>query len=162
MVAEAPVDLLGHEEVVAAEAGLDVGDRVLLLRGDEGARECRVHVADHDHDRGVEAPELGLEGGHDPRRLLGVRPGADAEVRIGLGQAELGEEDVRELGVVVLAGVHECGREPGAAGGLEHGRGLHEVGASPCDDEEIGHRQASSSAVSQAAMAFSSPNRCSV
>src|SRR3954463_15504282 len=103
--AEATVDLLGNEEVVTAEAGLDVGDRVVLLRGDEGARERRVDVADHDHDRGVEAPEFRLEGGHNPRRLVGVRPRAHTEVGIGLGQAELGEEDVRELGVVVLAGV---------------------------------------------------------
>ena len=100
---------------------------------------------------GVEAAQLRLEGGHDPRRLLGVRAGADSEVRIRLGQPELGEEDVRELGVVVLARVHERAREPRAAGGLEHGRGLHEVGPGAGDDEEVGHRRASSSAFSHAA-----------
>ena len=71
----------------------------------------------------------------------------------GSGRPELGEEDVRELGVVVLARVHERRREPRPAGRLEHGRGLHEVGPGPGDDEKVGHRRASSSAFSHAAMA---------
>ena len=41
------------------------------------------------------------------RRLLGVRPGADAEELVRRRQVELGEEDVRHLLVVVLARVHE-------------------------------------------------------
>ena len=36
-----------------------------------------------------------------------VRARADAEEDVGLGQAELVEEDVGHLGVVVLAGVDE-------------------------------------------------------
>ena len=115
VIAETPVDLLRHVEVVAAKAGLDVGDRVVLLRGDEGAGEGRVDVADDDHDRGVETAELRLERGHDPRGLLGVAAGAHAEMSVRLGQAQLGEENVRELGVVVLAGVHERGGEAASA-----------------------------------------------
>ena len=42
MIAETPVDLLRHVEVVAAKAGLDVGDRVVLLRGDE--EQARVEL----------------------------------------------------------------------------------------------------------------------
>ena len=61
------------------------------------------------------------------------------------------------LGVVVLAGVDERGREPSPTRRLEHGRGLHEVGAGPRDNEEVGHRQVSSSAASQAAIALPRP-----
>ena len=112
VIAEAAVDLLRHEEVVAAEAGLDVGDRVVLLRGDEGAGERRVDVADDDHDVPGRSGGAQARRRHDPRRLLGVRSRADAEVGVRLRQPELREEDVRELGVVVLAGVEEGTRKP--------------------------------------------------
>jgi hypothetical protein len=161
VVAEPPVDLLGHEEVVAAETRLDVRDRVVLLRGDERAGERRVDVSDDDHDGRVEAVQLGLESSHDPRGLFGMAPRADAQVGVGLRQAELGEEDVGKLRVVVLAGVHQRVREAGARCRLDHRRGLHEVRPRARDDEKVGHRQASSSASSQAEMAVPSANRSS-
>ena len=48
-VGDDPVDLLGHRPVAAAQAGLDMGGRRPQLRGDQGACQCRVHIANHDH-----------------------------------------------------------------------------------------------------------------
>ena len=58
-----------------------------------------------------------------------VRAGADAEEDVGLGQAELAEEDVGHLRVVVLAGVDERDLGSGLLERTVDGRSLHEVRA---------------------------------
>src|SRR5207302_1605620 len=49
LVGDAPVDLLGHARVEAAQAGLDVRDRQPELRRDEGGGDGGVDIAVH-HD----------------------------------------------------------------------------------------------------------------
>ena len=61
VVGQAPVDLLGHPRVEAAQPCLDVRDGVALLDRDERARERRVDVADDDDDAGPDAQQLALE-----------------------------------------------------------------------------------------------------
>ena len=66
-----------------------------------------------------------------------------------------------ELGVVVLAGVHERRGEAASARRLDHRGHLHEVGPCPGDDEKVSHRQTSANASSQAEIAEPAANRCS-
>ena len=65
--------------------------------------------------------------------------GADLEVVIRARDAELGEEGVRHVGVVVLPGVDDDVADAGPPrGGPRDRRELHEVGAR-ADDREQGH-----------------------
>ena len=50
-------------------------------------------------------------GDHHPAGLLGMAARADAEMEIGVGQAEIGEESGRHVGVVMLAGMDQHRRE---------------------------------------------------
>ena len=102
-----PVQLLRHAPVERAQARLDVADRHVLLRGDEGARQGRVRVTVDEHGvRGL-VSEHRLETDEHARGLLGVGARAALDTAVGRAQPELLEEDLREVGVVVLAGVHE-------------------------------------------------------
>jgi hypothetical protein len=112
-----------------------VRDLYTELRRHERAGERRVHIAhDDEHIRG-ELQEHRLERRHRARRLLGVRAGADAQIRIRLGEPELLEEHVRHGAVVVLAGMYE-NLLKGAAVTIHRvheRRGLHEVGTCAYD-----------------------------
>ena len=84
-----------------------------------------------------------LDPEKDRGRLLGVRPRADIELDVGTRQRQLVEEDVLQLGVIVLARVNEnllvraLRRER-----REHGSDLHVVRARP-DDVDDGRHGAS-------------------
>lgn len=135
-----PVDLLGHAHVAGAQSGLDVDDGVVALLGHESAGDRRVDVADDEHDVGVFLEQHRLEGHHDLRGGLGVRPAPDAEVVVWLGEAELGEEHVRHAGVVVLSGVDDARVDVAAARELTvEGGHLHEVGAGTDYGEDFRH-----------------------
>ncbi len=165
LVGEDAVDLLGHRPVAAAQARLDVGDRDLQVRAGERRRERRVDVARHDH-------QVGLLGGQDRRDrfedaadLDRVRAGSDAEHVVGLGHAELVEEDLRHHPVVVLTGVDEHVPAVGVdrAQGGDDRRHLHEVRARPDDVEEphrthAGQASASIRAASSKSAAVSPPS----
>ena len=127
-VGDAPVDLLGHRVVEAAQAGLDVRDRAQRLGRDQRGGQRRVHVAVDDHERRSDGRERALERDHQRRRLarLGARP--DAEVDVGRGQPEVAEEHVGHGRVVVLAGVDEPLVRAPRPERRDDGRGLHEVG----------------------------------
>ena len=91
--------------------------------------EGRVDVAGDEHEVGALGAQHRLEPLEHPRRLLAVAAGADAEHVVGLGHAELLEEDLRHRPVVVLAGVDDH-RRLGAealARGRDHRRHLDEV-----------------------------------
>ncbi len=91
--------------------------------------EGRVDVAgDEDQVRALGAQHR-LEPLEHPRGLLAVATGADPEHVVGLGHAELVEEDIRHRPVVVLAGVDDDrGRRAEAlASGGDHRRHLDEV-----------------------------------
>ena len=129
-IRDQPIDLLGHAAVAAAQASLQVHDRDPQLGADHGTGGGRVDVAHH-HD-GVRAGALAddLVGHHRAPGLLGMRAAADFEVVRRFGQAQVPEEGVRHVRVVVLPGVHDGGLAPAFAGeGVVEGGHLHEIGA---------------------------------
>ncbi len=98
-----PVSLLRHREVAAAEARLDVRERQSQPGGRECACERGVGVAVDEHPVGP----LGGQALRD-RRPHQVRIGrAEVEPVAWLVEPEFLEEDLRELAIVVLAGVHD-------------------------------------------------------
>ena len=80
---------------------------------------------------GCSRDHYALERQHDPRRLLGVRPAADAEVDVRFGHSQIAEERLRHRVVVMLPGVNEDLRDLAAASVISAmiGADLHEVGA---------------------------------
>ena len=78
------------------------------LHGRERRCERRVDVSRNDDQIRLELQEHALELDHRARRLLGVRSRADRELVVRGRQAELGEEDVVDLAVVVLARVNQA------------------------------------------------------
>ena len=103
------------------------------------AASVRVDVAVDDDACRLQVDEARLERGQQRRRLRCVAAGADPEVHVRLGQAELLEEDVRQAAVVVLARVDEAlldGRRPERG---DDGRGLDEVRPRADDMDEPGH-----------------------
>ena len=84
------------------------------LHADQRAGERRIDVADHDQPVGpVRRGDLAICD-HHPAGLLGMAARADAEMEIGVGQAEIGEDLVRHVGVVMLAGMDQHRREVAA------------------------------------------------
>ena len=111
-------------------------DRDLRLRRRQGARERRVGVAVHQHRVGPTSASSGSSAPQHARGLRGVRAAADLQLAVGLGETELGEEDLRERLVVVLAGVHQhllvlLPQRPRDGGGLD------ELGAVADDREDL-------------------------
>jgi hypothetical protein len=138
-VGDEPVDLLGHVAVAAPEARLEVHDWKAELGGDHRAGGGRIDVADHHQPvRPVGQRHL-LVGDHYAAGLLGMASGADAEMVIGLGQAQIGEYRVRHVDVVMLAGVDQHGLEIGSGGQrVPKRRDLHEVRARGGDQVDPG------------------------
>ena len=129
VVGEHTVVLFRHPVVVAAQAGFEVRDRDLQLHRGKRPCERRVDVAGDDDHVGTSLEQHLLDPDESLRGLLAVRAGADAEEDVGLGQAELAEEDVGHLRVVVLAGVNERDLDSGFLERPVDGRRLHEVRA---------------------------------
>ena len=108
LVGDDPVDLLRHRAVEGAQPGLDVADRESAAsRHRERRGQRRVHVARNEHDVRLASRGAPARAAPSPRGLLRVRPGADSERVVRLADAELLEEDLGQLAVVVLAGVDE-------------------------------------------------------
>ena len=107
LVGDDPVDLLRHRPVERAQAGFDVPDRDEELRSGQGGGHRRVHVAGDEDDVGLGLQQDRLEALHDRSGLLRVRARPDAERVVRLPHAELLEEDLGHLSVVVLARVDE-------------------------------------------------------
>ncbi len=79
-----------------------------------------------------------LVGNHDPAGLLGVAPAADLEVEMRRGQAQVPEERIRHVRVVVLARVHDRRTAPRLARQrVVQGRDLHEVGSRGRDQVDV-------------------------
>ena len=130
-----PVALLGHLEVAAPEARLDVRDGNACLDRRPGSGERRVRVAVDEHRVRLRRSN-GIEDRGRHRRDLGR---VEVEPHVWLGQAELLEEDCGELRVVVLARVQEHLVDPSAAQRDGERRRLDELRAVP-DDRENPHR----------------------
>ena len=82
-------------------------ERHARLRRHECARGRRVRIAIYEDCVGLGFGHQWLESDHRSCRLLGVAAGADPEHVLRGRQLELFEEDLRQVAVVVLAGVHE-------------------------------------------------------
>ncbi len=101
---------------------------------DRGQRpgQGRVRVAVDEHGIGLDVDEDALDGFEHRPGLGAVPPGADAQVVVGGGDAELVEEDVGHGRIVVLAGVDEdvlvAARGPQ---GPANGRRLDKLGTGP-------------------------------
>ena len=109
-----------------------------IFTADRVAGDGRVGVA-------VDQYPVGGELGEHRRRLRPASPGlhavaarADAQVDVGVGDAEIGEEDVRHVDVVVLAGVNDLVVDADRLEGLGHRRELHELRTGP-DDADDAH-----------------------
>ena len=100
--------LLRHGHVAAAEPGLDVRERDVCLRRRPRARECRGRVAVDEDEVGLLGADHRLDRGRHHVHVGRVQVESVARLR----QAELLEEDVGELAVVVLTRVHETSSIP--------------------------------------------------
>ena len=77
------------------------------LGADQGNGHGRIDVAD-DHCEGRLFRDCHrLVGHHHACSLLGMTAAADPEVVVRFGQAQVTEEGIRHVGVVVLTGVHQ-------------------------------------------------------
>ena len=123
------VDLLRHAHVAAAQAGLHVRHRNVQLLGDDGASQGRIDIAHHQHRiRLLRLAQL-LEGQHDLGRLLRVAAAARAHEDIRLRNAQLLEEHLVHLPVVMLAGMDDLEAQAAMRlQGAHDRRDLHEVG----------------------------------
>ena len=132
------VDLLRHAPVARAQAGLHMGDPQSQLGGHERDGERGVDVAGDHHYLGVLAQENRLDLHHHLRGLLRVRAAARSEVHVRLGHAQILEEDVGHLRVVMLAGVDQHLPHALALAQLgEDGRHLHEIGPGADDVKDL-------------------------
>ena len=107
MVRDDPVQFLRHPAVEAPEAGLHVTDGQVEFRGGESPRERGVGVPVHQDGIGLLVHQHLLEAHQHLPRLAGVRPAADLEVVVRLGEIEDAEEDIAHEVVVVLARVNQ-------------------------------------------------------
>ena len=134
-----PVELLRHRAVERAQPRLDVGDRHADLCGGERSGEGRVRVAVDENPVRLLGEHRRLDPGQHARRLLGVRPGARLQAVPRRVEPELVEEDLREPGIVVLAGVQHdllgASRE-----GQRDRSGLDEL-RPVADDRDDAHRR---------------------
>src|SRR5690348_13247376 len=137
MVGDDSVVLLRHRAVVAPEPRLQVCDRDLHLHGGERSGQRRVDVAGNHDECGLLLEEDALDADECAGRLLGMRSRTDAEEDVGLRQAELLEEDVGHLRVVVLARMDEEDVDAASLKCAEHRRGFHEVGACAHDEADL-------------------------
>jgi hypothetical protein len=104
-----------------------VGDRHLLLGGDQRSAEGRVGVPVDEHRVRLLLGDERLEPGHDRRGHHGVAARPGRELVVGRRHVELLEEDLGEPAVVVLAGVDEDLLVALAQVARHRGR-LHELG----------------------------------
>jgi hypothetical protein len=84
-----------------------MGHRHAQLRRRQGAGESGVGVPVHEHHVGPVGAEVLLHRRKDAGGLSRVGAAAGAELVIGLRDAELVEEDPRQLVVVMLASVDD-------------------------------------------------------
>ncbi len=106
VVDDAPVHFLWHALVERAVAGFHVEDGNLASLGGD-RREAAVGVAEDQHHVGLVRRQGLVAAGDDVGDRLRSALGSGFEETVGLPQAEAVEEDLVQLVVVVLAGVHQ-------------------------------------------------------
>ena len=107
MVREHAVLLLRHAHVVGAQTGLHVGHGDVQLAGGQRAGQRGVRVAVHQKDIRLFALDDLLHADQHFACLPAVRAGAHAELIGGAGNAQLLEENIGHILIIVLAGVHD-------------------------------------------------------
>ena len=138
-VRQQAVALFRHGEIVRPQPSFDVGDGHVVLRGREGRRQGRSHVAVHHAHVRTFPPEDLCEPQQDPARLHARRGRPYLEIQVRARQIELLEKDFRHRGVVVLTGVHQHLLRAAREGAHHRGR-LDEVRASPDHVEDLHDR----------------------
>ena len=113
-----------------------MGDRDSELRRGERAGECGVRVSVDEHEVGLLLDDGGLDPGQHARRLLRVAPRARLQAVLGRLEAELVEENLRELVVVVLARVQDDLVRPVSQRERE-GSGLYELRTVADDGKDL-------------------------
>jgi hypothetical protein len=108
-----------------------VRERHAELRPGQRGPDRRVHVTVEHRKRRGAVEELALHADQYVRRLRGLRPRADPEVDVRLGQPQLDEEHVRHPLVVVLPGVHDALGVAERGERADHRRGLDEIRPGP-------------------------------
>ena len=159
------VQLLGHPPVEGAQAGLDVPDRHMQLGRDQRRPRASSWCRRRRAPRRAAPPRRPAPGRRASRAVCSACVPDPLSMRRSAGaQAELLEEDLREVGVVVLAGVDEhvvaqrpssaratgaalmnCGRLPTTEttfiGGEPTGRRAVRSVRLPARDQDAGHDQ---------------------
>ena len=134
LIGHQAVDLLGHGSIERAQSSFDVADLNAQLGANQYGRDRRVHIPIHqDHVR-LAFEHDGFHPNHDLRRLLGMGARTNRKVHIGSRDAELLEEHIGHIDVVVLASVDEgLHHILPRLQGIQDGSDLHEVGTSSDD-----------------------------
>lgn len=140
-VGDDPVQLLRHLPVERTQPRFHVRDGDSQLRRRERAGERRVRIAVDEHAVRLLVEHGALDPREHPRRLLRVRPRAGLEPVGGRREPELVEEDLRELPVVVLAGVQHDLVDACVAQRDGDRPGLDELGAVAHDGEHAHGRK---------------------
>ena len=125
----------GIERSPLRRPGLDVGERDAAPR----RRRARRRASSSCRRRRAPSPAAPLERGGDPRLHRARVGGVQVEPVLRLRQVELVEEDLRELAVLVLAGVQDDLLDPAVAQRDRERRRLHEL-RPVADDGEGPHR----------------------
>ena len=108
--------------------------------GRHSTGEGGVGVAVEDDAVEVIVEQHLLDAANHAGGLEAMGAGADPEVEVGLGDAQLVEEDLRHVGVVVLAGVEDGLldlRREKVAHRTADGGGFDDLGACPDDGEYL-------------------------
>src|SRR3990172_1556339 len=128
-VGDETIDFFGHRPIETPKAGFNMRDADQEFGGHDRASHGRVDVADHDHEVRLLLLANLLEFHHDSSGLIGVRPGANAEVNVGDRNAQVAKKNVGHAVVIVLARVDQNALQSRFALHLFHDwRDLHEVG----------------------------------
>ena len=123
------VDLFRHAAVEAAQAGLDVRQSDVQLGGGDRAGQRRVGVAVEQDDVRLLFEQDRFEPGDHDAGLFAMPAAADPQVVRRRRDAQLVEEHLRHVGVIMLAGVHDALDQPhGRLGGIVRGDGAADGG----------------------------------
>lgn len=123
-----PIDLFGHAPVSAAQAGFEVNDRYPHLCRDQRACSRRIHIADDDRPVRSGVPADILVGHHHAGGLHGMRAAADLQMVVRVWQAQITEEGIGHVRVVVLTRMHDPSGHPAFSGErMIKRRDLHEI-----------------------------------
>lgn len=106
-IGEDAVDFLGHVGVVRAQAGFDMGHGDVELGGGERPGEGRVGVAVDEYPVGLFLLDERFDAFEHAAGHGAMSEAGDAEVMIRAGDIELVEEDIRHVGIEMLAGVDD-------------------------------------------------------